>query len=363
MRLRLSVRWGSLLFWASVILMGLACQSEAACPVPNPNINAFIGYQRLIDDCPLPAGTLNRAIMQRPAIANAPEYCPIIDGTTDNSSCLTSAVATLCSQSPQGGELYLSQGNYVVRDLNMPCPIVIRGAGMSTASINYQGATTAGLRWVVAGFPSITPSHQLWGGGISGVTLTYTSGSADALLVEGFNQWFARDVKIVNPQGGVHIKSGFGQKLDNVRLENVNGFMVKIEGDLSGRKRDGSACSTSSPDCSSRVDFVTLDHINSYSNGVNGHCVELIGFANTIMGEHIACEGFDRGLSITCPAGMAADLSQCPHFIFMNDFQNEFFNSYGLYATDFLDLKMDKPYFYGNAAAANQNNVYIAVVN
>lgn len=301
------------------------------------------------------------------------------DGNADSSSQIQALVTSICSTSPRGGTLYFPAGKYIVHDVTAPCPIYLKGQGVNNTQLGYAWAAKFAFRWQVTGFPSFCSQCQVYGAGIEGFALNYTTLVKTILVIEGVRQFYGHHLVAYNCSGCQnsggprpslsHINNFLysygvqGMDLLDVKGRGINGTGFAFYGDIAGETSSGGACSTGSAACSTRSDFIVMHDIEADgTSAATG--VSIQGFVATVMGEHFAFEGFKSGLSITCQAGLASNLSQCPQFILLDDFQNEFcYGNACLYATDFVDLRMNKPYFYGSDLAGNNNAAYIGNVN
>jgi hypothetical protein len=131
---------------------------------------------------------------------------------------------------------------------------------------------------------------------------------------------------------------------------NVNWY---FHGDLTGKTTGGSACTAANPDCSTRYDFFVGQNLTNIDNGGTNIAFLIKNMVNTIMTDHTGAEGPAHGLVVSCDAYNAVspnfdqNLNDCPHFIFMTDFQTEFCSSTCAVITDAIKVTLHSAYLYG----------------
>ena len=301
------------------------------------------------------------------AAMSSAQTSPLIWGVapdgTDHSTALQAAVNYVCAKG--GGELEFPVGTYQVHDINIPCAVRIAGVVRAATVINYAAATGYAFQWQAPGFPAFRSNGHILGGGIENITLNYVGrpGTATAINIEGVQDWYSQHVTINTPYNGVF---GIGdEKVDfsDVTMNGTSHSNYNFVGDLSGQTASGAPCTAGNADCSTRSDFIVMHDIENIDNLQTNVGINIQGTVGAVIGEHFAFEGANIGLSISCPAGLDPNMSQCPHFIYLDDLQIEFFKTYGIQATDALDLKFVKPYLYGDGTASNVNDAYFSTVN
>jgi len=300
-------------------------------------------------------------------------------GVNSSTMAVQNASNYLCSLPNPGGRLAWLNGTYRQENILFQCPIYAHGQGESATTVFSNAANiNYGFFWDLPGFPNTKYAIYMNGGGIEGMTLNYEDtqfvSTGYALEAFGIRSFLARDIKLwyctanCNTPTSTTIPSLYstpgllqtygveGADLRNLQILGVggnrNGFY--FYGDIAGQDISGAACTTSTTSCSSRSDFFVMNDIDTNSGGTcstgnpcNGMYIH--GFVNDVMGEHFAFEGYNHGLVIDCQSGVNSNLSQCPQFQTLKDWQNEFGFGTSVLAADFLGgLVFDQPYCWTN---------------
>lgn len=323
---------------------------------------------------------------------NLRDYLPANqpDGVTDNSAGFQLVATTLCARPSFGGRIFIPQppsaAQYKAHDINNVCGNWWEGAGAGGvgssnqtatasivrggASIDYSDAVAGGspcgacfMQWRVAGFPAFRSSAHINGGGISRVSLFDGVSIGTALVSEGTQDWAIDHVVINGAYNGVFMKGDEFPVTSHISMYGTRNKNYEIVGDISGQKADGTACSTASGDCSTRNDVWYGEYLTNIDNGQTNTVFTITGFVATTTLSHTSGEGPAYGMVVTCPAGLNANLAQCPAFGRFSDNQFESFKFDGVQISDFINFTFDHLYAVGDASVNNNNSLSAGTVN
>jgi hypothetical protein len=293
------------------------------------------------------------------------------DGTSDNSSCLQTVANSLCAAG--GGMLLIPAGRWRFHDITFPCDgIHVLGAGTGGLDVGASPATKSNgtivdctemidhcIRFRPARFPA---QQRLIGDSVEKISFWNNGGTGSVLDFEQIQSGYARDIEFSYPPTALRLFGVLGFYVSNVQPRGVVNTAIEITGDMSGKKQaDGTACTLA--DCSTRTDYVHLDHVYGWSQQA-ATFISIHDQAFTTVGDHIAQEGGLYGLRVGCAAGQPS-LGYCPEQIIFRDFENE----YGLHPLDLQDFSWFRCvscYFAGNTSqhatnpSADTQNVIIA---
>ena len=267
-----------------------------------------------------------------------------IDGSTDDSAAVQALGNYLCTAD---GELVFPAATIKAHDINFPCALNVRGMGKGRTTLDYSAAANYGLQWKAPNFPVIGTTGLMTGGSLRDMTLKDVSSTATGVVVEGFFQWSSTNVYLDTPYVGIFSYGNNKISINHWLEQQVRSIGYYFKGDIAGVDRTNTACTTSTTSCTTFSPVVVLSDLQSgvFSGTPIGIKVE--GAVFSVEGEHFGFENFATGLSISCPAGLNANMVQCPHFITLTDFQAENVSTGCVSATDFIDLKLIAPYCYG----------------
>lgn len=331
--------------------------------VQNPN---NIGFQQ--PDAGSINSTFYNLLNQGMPIQVVPQFCSYATwnstATQAATSCVQAAATALCNRPVIGGVLQMPPGNPHFSDITFRCPTIVQGSGRGVTQVYNVGESSFVFKWEPTAWPAIPSTALMNGGGLFdiGVQNQVTS-SGTIIQVHGMENFSTARVNIFNPWNGWESIGLEHADIQDYYLQGTYNLDWNFHGDLTGYTNSSTACTTSNNDCSTRSDFITLRSIENIDNRQTNTCFQFSGFIATIMMDHTACEGPLIGLNIVCPTGLSTTLAQCPHFILSNDFQTEFWHQYGLYVSDFLDVRMKEPYSYGDYTSANGPTLAVSTVN
>lgn len=276
----------------------------------------------------------------------------VVDGMTDDSGALQAAASYLCTTTPNA-TLIFTVGTIKAHDINITCALNVRGVGNGRSILDYSAATSYGLRWLEPSFPVTGISGELTGGSLNDLTMKDTSSTATGVIVKGFYQWSSKNVYLNGPYIGIFAYGNNGISLDHWYQNNTRSIGYYFKGDLAGVDASNVACTTSTVNCTTFSTVVVLSDLQNGNVSGTPTGIKIEGATFTVEGEHFSFEKFGTGVSISCPLGLNANMTQCPHFITLTDLQVENHSNSCVTATDFLDLKLIEPYCYGLVTSPN----------
>lgn len=311
---------------------------------------------------PCPTGTQFNYATIRQISSNLLAWGLDNTGTTDSSAAFQAVLNYACSTADY--EIFIPAGVYNIHDVTVSCPVIIRGNGRRATTINYSAATNFGIQFAVSGFPNFKYGSWVEGGSIQDIGFTRSTGNTWALEIFGYRDFVAKNLLFNTPYNGIWSFANQNITEVNINFQGTINNDILFYGDISGLNSSGNACTISTADCSTRTDVINIGVIYAMDNTQTNTCVAIKGYIATInsLGA-IGCEGSNIGLQVTCQTGLDPQLSQCPHYVFLDNFQTEFWKTAGLFFQDTVNVKMEKVYSYGAFVTGANNALSISTLN
>jgi hypothetical protein len=342
-------------------------------PLVNPDLPDF--------SQPDAGATLRTYLSKTGDVVSVLDYLPVgqPDGTTDNSTGFQLAANDMCARSSFGGTIIVpsppSAAQYKAHDINNTCgnywlgttPGGVGSTNQTTTStivrggtsIDYSDATSYFMQWQVAGFPAFKSGAHINGGGIAHMSLFDGASTANTFNSEGTQDWTETYIVINGAYNGTFMKGDEFPVTTNISMYGTRNANYTIIGDLTGQTVSGAACTTSNGDCSTRNDAWFGAYLTNIDNLKTNTVFTITGFVGTPTIQHTSGEGPATGMFVSCPTGLATNMSQCPTFGRFDDNQFEFYKTNGILAQDFLNFYFDHLYSVGDDSI-NNNNAFAA---
>ena len=309
-------------------------------------------------------------------VSVSPTYCPYsqVTGTTDNTVCIQAAITAACLQSGSptgfaGGTLSFGNGAYYIKSkVFIPSSCAgLRLIGQGPGNGYGTGFASVGNgTWIysdnnctgpIINFYSDATANYVYNGGVENIAFYNAPyyGVRDGtvsckfpLIQASFGQMMTfRNLYGWLPYQFIKSISGQHQIIDSIYLDQV------IQDSPGVLEFMGSGTSTSSPtQTQTRQDAMQVKQFFAGASSVltPGHKrftgIWWHGFSDTLRLDTILMENVGVAWKVDCSGGFAADISACPAFGDVYDFESEGSSGNLIDAQDFEHIKITDSYFH-----------------
>jgi hypothetical protein len=259
-------------------------------------------------------GASTPAVASYSSTVNVRDYCTIVDGSTDNTVCIQSAINSLTSF---GGIVFFPCGNYkTTASIILPAGLIsLQGSGRCTSWGAYGAFDT--IRANVGG------SSYWLGNGISRIYFAeFNKTSGYTLNLDHMHQLTLDDLTVDGPPAGIFLHDFNNASMSNITINNVsaaNSAAIYLTGGGTG-------------DPNGRADGLNMDGIlvSSSSSALGTrHGIVIDGSVFTLNGRKVLLTHVDgHALWLRNSVGAA----HAPQFVDIYDLESEFSSGAAVYA-------------------------------